>query len=263
MKFNYLIIALFLFTTTSRVFASNDCDEVEIPTFNILPQNDSIYANSVFVITYNSFYLPIKDQISGDSFFLENEKGKRIKLEIVEHIKITRNMRQIVLKTCGRFKTNKEYHFRFEPFDLPKDRQDRLSKLLSRHHWFIKNERDEIPPEFTGEVQWKYRNFFDSSSGGHGFSLHVKNKDNSTIKGRLIVEISDSTGKKMFQSIRGTSFWIFDQGSLSTFHFKFNREYQFQLRLMDYSGNFSEPIIVTVKTGKWKKEEDIIIEIER
>ena len=143
-------------------------------------------------------------------------------------------------------------------------RMTREINRLEKKTWTVKYKADKKEPVFASEITGKYYGGFNSSASGHSVGFQMEFMDNykyvpsfptnyteeqklkNPRKSEMIIELTDEDGRKSIFPLKSGRFSF----SSGTCYRNFNlpvfikkgesKEFHFEARLMDFSGNISE-----------------------
>ena len=214
---------------------------------SIVPKSDEISQNPIILIDFMERDYKIFETLKNADFFLVDNKGKKIKLNVIERNKGFHTWAQILLKPKKQLKLGRAISIRVSGINAKKDLQKKFIEKVQSRKWKVKYEKDKIAPTFTSGFSIEYLNHLNWSVSGHGIKGHIDFCDNidyyfknqQGIKKEIIFEVINEEGKRYLLTLYGGSLWIYHGVCGATFSLKQDKEYTFKIRLMDLSGNMS------------------------
>lgn len=225
---------------------------------SIAPRNNEISQNPIILIDFMERDYKIYDKLEEARFYLIDDKGKKIDLEILERNEGFHTWAQILLRPKKKLKKGRNVSLRITEMQVEGEQQRKFVQRVQSKKWKVKFKKDDTAPKFNEEVAYEYINHFNWSASGHGILGTAKFWDNNEykyeinrrIENQIIIEATSEEGERYLLTTNGNSFWIYQGICGATFGLKQDAEYSFKLRLIDFSGNKSlETKEVKFKTG--------------
>lgn len=230
----------------------------------VSPQGPNLSQNPIILIDYMERDYGVFNAFDEANFYLEDSSGNTYELEIVDMVRSRSVSAQILLKPKTVLEKGKVLSLGVKNLLSNHERVPSFIHQIQQKNWTISFDYDGIAPEFSGGISYNYRHNFESTAPGHGVYGRISfidNNDyywgkNNTIKNQIILEIADSTGKRIYAATDAhNAFWISNGICGSDFELKLDTQYTFSVRLIDFSGNKSKEVKeVSFKTAESYRE---------
>jgi hypothetical protein len=226
----------------------------------VSPQGQHLSQNPLILIDYMERDYGVFNALAEAIFFLKDSSGNIYELEIVDMVRSRSVSAQVLLKPKTVLEKGKVLSLGVKNLQSNHERTPSFIHQIQQKNWTVSFDYDGIAPTFERPPYTTYKHSFQSTAPGHWMYGIVYYSDNNTyawgkndaIKTQIILEIADSTGKKIYKATdQRNAFWISDAMCGSDFELKLDTEYTFLVRLIDFSGNKSkEARQVSFKTVK-------------
>lgn len=238
-----LISFTILFLSTQIVFA---CCASEMIT--ISPKGNEIPQNPIILIDFTENDYKIYEKLDEARFYLIDEKGYEINVEVLERNEGFYIWAQVLLKPKKELEVGRKVSLRIADVRVQGEAQKKFVQTIQSKRWEVKYEVDTTAPMFTDDMTIQYVNLFNSSAPGHGINITTKYWDNNEykyeinkrIKRQIIIEVINEEGKRYLLTTNGNQFGIFHGICGAVFELKQDTSCSFKMRLLDFSGNKSD-----------------------
>jgi len=224
----------------------------------IIPKCNKVSQNPVILIGFAERDYQIFEALKNAKFCLVDNKGKKIKLEVLQLNKGFHSIAQIFLKSKKKLKRGKIVSIEINGLSLENEKHKKFLKKVQSKKWEISFKKDKTSPYFQSDLKFNYENYLTSSASGHGVRGNVSFHDDNEytfehkggVKNQIVLEVVDENGNSYLTSTHGDLFWISDGMCGAAFELKQDAEYTFDIRLVDLSGNKSKEVKrIQFKTG--------------
>jgi len=237
------------------------------------PFGEDLSQNPIILLDYNKGY---QKAFENAKFYLLTDNGRKIALEIIEENIIKENSSvsssaQKVLKSTEILDIGTTVTLNVENLStnyLHDSFRGMLIRRLSRT-WTVNIEEDKFAPWHNGEISGVYDDYLISSTSGVSLKINLPYKDNTELdknreRKQILVEVTNNDGYKYILFVANGNFSLHNNTCRINYKLEPDTLYEFEFRLMDYSGNKSKKAKkFTYKTDissvvKWKQKEDEI-----
>lgn len=249
-------------------------------TLKLYPYTETIAQNPIFLFEYTGIKkkmkrcskIYLKDQ-DGNITNLEMISGAGKNLAVYGH-NYAHQTRYVILRAEKPLPLNAEVSMFIENTNGDGKINKWLHNLRNRT-WKVKNELDQTPPTFKSELIGQYfGSFIGSGSWGHSLHFELKCEDNNPYltkypenftqeqqlkyprKSQMMIEIRDlsDTGKRYIVPLMGGEFVLGTGNRFPNFllpkSVEKDKDCVYEARLIDFSGNISEPKLIKFKMIK-------------
>jgi hypothetical protein len=242
----------------------------------VSPRGNEISQNPIILIDFMERDYKVYDLLLKATFYLVDENGGKINLDIIETNKAFNTGAQALLRPRSGLEMEQIVSIKIEGLNVSDEKIKKFINHVQSKKWSVCFDKDTTIPKFNQEVTHEYINHFGSSASGHGILGNVVFWDNNEYtyqinnrkEKQILLEVTSKEGNKYIIQTHSNSFWIYDGICGSTFELKQDTEYSFEIRLIDLSGNKSdETKQVKFKTGNYRlhriANEDIISKFKK
>jgi len=233
----------------------------------VYPKGEDLSQNPIILLDYNKGYTKV---LADAKFYLVTDEGRRIDVEIVEE-NTAPSYAQMILKPTKLLDKGVKVSLNVENLTIEsesnKNRRDAIKRLYSiiEKTWTVSVEEDKISPQYDEEITGTYDDCLMCCPSGLSIKFDISYKDNVKYEysydnnkrqfEQTLVEVTDKKGYKYIIPAINNYFLLSDISCGTNYNLEPDTQYQFEFRLMDFSGNISKE----VKTFKIKTDISSII----
>ncbi len=279
LKFMLCFLLLLFYSQTSSACCAGE-------RLQVLPSSNNIPQNPIFLVEFSGIKSNLK---KFKRLYLKDQRGNIIDLEIIEgygkkealanHRSYDHQNRFVILKPNEKLPRNAVVSIVIETGIAVDKRMNKELGRLMKKTWKVKHKTDKGNPYFGSEITGKYFGHFNSSASGHSISCSMKAVDNYEYltsfpahyseeqkikyprKQEMLIELTDENGFKSIYPLKDGTFYFANGACYRNFSLpsRINKgetkEFTFEARLMDFSGNLSKDTRLIKFKMMRKKEE--------
>jgi len=229
--------------------------------FDIYPNNNWLSDTPVILVEWMEKDYQMYDKVDSANFYLMNEFGDKVKLQIIDKIYNNQTYAQIILKPQVRLREGTEVSIILENINFRENKKtDKFTRFIEEGKcWEIKKISDITKPIFTQVPKFKNNNKAFTMYSSISTIVEIEYSENiayecvhrESKKAFMLGKITNKEGASHYVKIIDNQFNIYDGSCSRIFDLNSETKYLYKLELVDLSGNRSDEIInLEFKTAK-------------